>query len=105
MKTFALVSFAALAFSAAAATVKINSFYFLGNGDSRVAELCGTVSDATTSPSYVQITVDPNTGRQGHYNTLAGKDGKFCALVLTYRGTANVSILDSEVAVNAEARR
>ena len=86
----ALLSLSAMAF--AAPSVKIDSYTYTGQG-LRTAELCGTVSDMTTSPTFVQITVDESSKQQAIYNTLAGPSGKFCVVVVTYRGTAIVKAL------------
>lgn len=67
--------------------VKITSYTYI-NQERKVAELCGVVLNPSATPSYVQITVDYNTKRPATYNTVAGPDGKFCSVVVTYYGTA-----------------
>lgn len=68
-------------------TTKITSFVYI-NQERKVAELCGVVSNPTTTPTFIQITVDETSKRPATYNTLAGADGKFCSVVVTYYGTA-----------------
>lgn len=83
-----------------AATVKVTSFQYvrMGNTQGPVAELCGAVEGATAAPTFVQVTVDHNTSKPGHYNTLAGTNGKFCMTVVTYRGTAEAALIGGEKA-------
>jgi hypothetical protein len=87
---FSLLSFSALA--SAAPTVKIDSYTYTSQGV-RTAELCGTVSNMTATPTFVQITVDESSKQPAVYNTLAGPNGKFCTLVVTYYGTAIATAL------------
>jgi hypothetical protein len=77
----------------AAATVKITSFTYPAQGQV-YAELCGLVEGAETSPNYVRVVVDHKSNRPGIYNAIAGKDGKFCVTVTTYRGTAEATIME-----------
>lgn len=77
---------------ATAASVKIDSYTYSAQ-NSKVAELCGTVTGATTTPSFVQITVDYNSKQPAIYNTIANANGKFCTLVVTYYGTATATAL------------
>lgn len=70
-----------------AADVKISSFTYV-NKERRLAELCGTVTNASGPSTFVQITVDETSKRPATYNTFAGPTGKFCAVVVTYYGTA-----------------
>lgn len=73
-------------------SVKITSFTYTASG-SKVAELCGTVSNVQTTPTFVQVTVDYQTKRPAIYNTIANAEGKFCLTVVTYRGTAEAKVL------------
>ena len=75
------------AFAQNTARVEITSFVYTGQ-ERKTAELCGVVSNATSTPTFIQITVDERSKRPATYNTLAGPDGKFCAVVVTYYGTA-----------------
>ncbi len=69
-----------------------------------LAELCGMVEGATASPSFVRVLVDPKSKNPASYNTLAGIDGKFCLAVITYRGTADVSVIGAKETTKAEAK-
>lgn len=66
----------------------------------RVAELCGRVAGANQAFTAVRIVVDYKTKRPGVYYALAGKDGFFCATVVTYYGIAQASaeLLGQQVA-------
>lgn len=98
----ALIVFAALTLSTGimAATVKVTSFVYLRSGEPQ-AELCGTVEGATASPTFVRAQIDHRSNRPATYNTLAGADGKFCISVVTYRGTAEVTLFDTTASVEA----
>jgi hypothetical protein len=72
-------------------SVKITSFNSESVG-SRVAEICGVVSDPVTPQTVVKVIVDYKGSRPGTYNVLAGADGKFCTVVVTYRGEASASL-------------
>lgn len=89
MRKLILLSLALVSFSAFAEgpSAKITSYVYI-NQERKVAELCGVVSDMTSTPTFVQITVDERSKRPATYNTLAGADGKFCTVVVTYYGTA-----------------
>ncbi len=89
MRKLMLLSLALLSFSAFAEgpSVKITSYVYI-NQERKVAELCGVVSNAATTPTFVQITVDETSKRPATYNTWAGADGKFCSVVVSYYGTA-----------------
>lgn len=93
MKLLATFAVAALTASIAAAEPKVTvgSFVLIAP-NSRVAEICGSVSENGGDFTAVRIIVDPNSRRPGLYNVLAGKDGKFCAVVITYFGTAKASV-------------
>lgn len=71
--------------------VEITSFVLTGSR-TRTAELCGKVTGSTREWLAVRVAVDPKTERPGIYNTLVGKDGKFCTTVVTYAGEADASI-------------
>ena len=81
-----LISFSALAET----TVSITSYVYT-NQERIVAELCGQVKEATSAVTNVQIIVDHNSKRPATYNTIAGADGKFCTVVVSYYGTAKAS--------------
>ncbi|MBC7712578.1 MAG: hypothetical protein H7177_04540 [Rhizobacter sp.] len=86
ISAMSLMSFAALAET----SVEITSYIYT-NQERRVAEICGVVKEAASTPSYVKIVVDYNSKRPATYNTLAGADGKFCQVVVSYYGTAQAS--------------
>lgn len=94
MRKLMLLALSLVSFNAFAEgpTAQIKSFVYI-NQERKVAELCGVVTDATTTPTFVQITVDERSKRPATYNTLAGPDGKFCSVVVTYYGTAVVKAL------------
>jgi hypothetical protein len=88
-----------------AATVKVTSFNYVLSGASSpfnpLAELCGVVEGSTSSPTFVHALIDVRSKNPGSYNTVADRDGKFCLAVITYRGTADVTVLDEEGVTNA----
>jgi hypothetical protein len=94
-KTWLGLALVVSAFSAGAAfaddaKVEINSFVYVNNAG-RVAEICGKVTGASAA-TLVRIVVDVNTSNPGIYNVMAGKDGQFCSVVASYRGTANATL-------------
>jgi hypothetical protein len=101
MKKILGVAVLSLSFSSIAATIKITSFNFIR---SPLAELCGQVSETTTSPTFVNVTVDRGSKNPGAYNTVAGTDGKFCMAVITYRGLADASIIGGTSTAKASIR-
>jgi hypothetical protein len=72
-------------------TVAITSFV-AANDNTPVSEICGKVTGATSEFSVVRILVDPKSKTPGFYNTVAGSDGAFCAVVMTWQGTATASV-------------
>lgn len=104
MKLVSILLFCLLSFSAFGATVKVGSFNYIRtsqNFSSPLAELCGSVSGATSSPTFVRVHVDPQSSNSAIYNTLAGDDGKFCLALITYRGRAEVSLIGQEGSTTA----
>lgn len=85
--------------STLAASIKINSFYFIRSGEP-LAELCGTVTDGA-NPTFIRVIVDSGSRKPGIYNTIAGSDGKFCLPMITYYGKAEASIMGEEKKVEA----
>lgn len=100
MKKLIALAALTLSMSSFAATVRVTSFVYLRSGEPQ-AELCGTVEGATASPSFIRAQIDHRTNRPATYNTIAGTDGKFCLSVVTYRGTAEVSLFESTTAVES----
>jgi hypothetical protein len=78
---------ASSAFAETSSAVKITSYTYI-NQERKVAELCGVVLNPTSNATFVQLTVDYNSKRPANYNTVAGPDGRFCTVVVTYFGTA-----------------
>lgn len=91
--------------SSLAATVRITSFNYVRTSSdsfhSPLAELCGVVEGQTTVPTFVSIKVDPGTNKPASYNTLGDANGKFCMAVITYRGTAEVSVTGETLTTQA----
>ena len=80
------------------AKVEITSFVY-ADSRTRAAELCGKVTSTHgAATSIVRVAVDPNKGKPGIYNVLAGGDGLFCATVVTYTGTATASLVGQPAA-------
>lgn len=108
MKTLMAVALFVLSMTAFAASVKVTSFNYVRTGTNDMgnplAELCGLVEGATAAPSYVQVLVDPKSKNPASYNTLAGSDGKFCLAVITYRGTADVSLIGQKDVTKAAVK-
>ena len=95
------------AFSSFAASVKITSFNYIrvdSDLNHPLAELCGKVEGATTSPTFIKVLIDPKSKEPASYNTFAGEDGKFCLSVITYRGNAEVSLVGGNSSVEALVR-
>lgn len=96
MKKILAFSLLLSSFSAFSASVKVTSFRYVriaSEINHPLAELCGLVSDATSFPTFVKVLIDPKSKGPASYNTIAGKDGKFCLAVITYHGNAEVSVL------------
>ncbi|MBC7427840.1 MAG: hypothetical protein H7336_04450 [Bacteriovorax sp.] len=86
ISAMSLMSFAALAET----SVEITSYIYT-NQERKVAEICGVVKEPASTPSYVKVVVDYNSKRPATYNAIAGADGKFCQVVVSYYGTAQAS--------------
>ncbi len=90
-KLMMVLALTLLSGTAMAANVKITSFNYV-NQERRVAELCGVVTDSEGPATLVQITVDERSKRPATYNTMAGPNGKFCTVVVTFYGTASAEV-------------
>lgn len=77
-----------------AAEVKITSFLYTGTR-STTAELCGKVSGKSELPVIVDVTVDPKRNNPGSYTVIPAVSGKFCTVVSTESGNADVSLIGS----------
>jgi hypothetical protein len=71
--------------------VKIDSFFYLGEKNS-AAEICGTVLAPTGKAQMIKILVDPENKNPGYYYIWSGGDGKFCSVVSTIDGKAQVGL-------------
>lgn len=90
-KLLAIAALSLMSFAAMAETsVEITSYLYT-NSERKVAEICGVVKEATSPVTNVQIVVDYNSKRPGTYNTIAGPNGKFCTVVVSYYGTAKAT--------------
>lgn len=108
MKTSLIVLSLLVSLSSFAASVKITSFRFVRIADdlnNPLAELCGLVEGATSEVTYLKVLVDSSSRNPGTYNTIAGKDGKFCLPVITYRGTADVSVFGQKSVTTKVSQR
>lgn len=104
MKTFIALVLLATSAAALSASVKVTSFNYVRTStelSSPLAELCGMVEGAVSAPSFVRVLVDPKSNNPASYNTLAGADGKFCIAVITFRGTADVSLIGAKESTRA----
>jgi hypothetical protein len=107
MKKLLALALLATSVSSFAASVKVTSFTFIRTSpeySGPLAELCGRVEGAETTPSFVKVRVDPASNNPATYNTFAGKDGKFCLTVVTYRGRADVSLEGENGSTEASVR-
>lgn len=107
MKTFLAMAVLVSSVTSFAATVKVTSFNYIRTSNelnSPLAELCGLVEGAADAPSFVRILVDPKSKNPASYNTVAGTDGKFCMAVITFRGTADVSVMGAKESVKASVK-
>lgn len=90
--------------SSYAAEVKITSFLYTGTR-STTAELCGKVSGKSELPLIVDITVDPKRNNPGSYTVIPAVSGKFCTVVSTESGNADVSLRGSTGTMRAKVGR
>lgn len=106
MKSIIAIAALLLSVSSFAATIKITSFNYVRtnqeNYPSPLAELCGQVSGATSSPTFINVKVDPSNSNPASYNTFAGVDGKFCVAVITFRGRAEATVIGGSKSVKAQ---
>ena len=104
MKKFIALALLVFSFASMAASVKVTSFNYVRNQNDQyhpLAELCGVVEGAASSPSFVQVLIDPKSKEPASYNTIAGKNGKFCLAVITFRGNAEVSLINENASTEA----
>lgn len=75
---------------------KVDSFVSTGRSTS-TAELCGHLEGATQKASHLILIVsDPKSKGPGRYVVNTTLDGKFCAVIATTVGQAEVSLLNDE---------
>ena len=77
-----------------ASGVKITNFRFLNNSTSysAAAELCGVLVAPSGKPEMIKIISDPASKGPGNYIVWTGKDGKFCSVIASYTGQAEVDL-------------
>lgn len=98
-----LIFFSSFFAHAEDAKIEITSFLYAGS-QTRAAELCGKVTGMPIASFVVaKIVVDDKSDKPGVYNTLVGKDGKFCTAVVSYYGTASASVEILGKALSPEA--
>lgn len=88
MKTFYVLTFFACSMTFAA-DVKISSFQYLGQ--SKLAELCGSIEGISKSGEFVEIVSDPKLKVPGIYVVPVSKSGKFCHVIRSISGLADVT--------------
>ena len=106
MKKFIALALTLSALNLGAATVKITRFNLVNIADDLdhpVAELCGKV-EGSTKVEFIKILVDQGSRRPSTYNTLSDEKGNFCMALVTYRGSAEVSIIGQNNPVKAELK-
>ncbi len=75
---------------------KVDSFVSTGRSTS-TAELCGHIEGATQKVShFILIVSDHKSKGPGRYVVNTTLDGKFCAVIATSTGQAEVSLLNDE---------
>ncbi|MGE0615336.1 MAG: hypothetical protein AB7P04_06825 [Bacteriovoracia bacterium] len=96
--TFGLLIWAGFSSAIAQAEVKveITSFYEVIRGG-RMAEVCGKVTGATADQlknMHVEISPDYRSKNAGHYATVVDKEGRYCAVVVTFYGEVQAEAWD-----------
>ncbi|PIP88979.1 MAG: hypothetical protein COW79_14605 [Bdellovibrionales bacterium CG22_combo_CG10-13_8_21_14_all_38_13] len=83
-----------LSTSAFAQNIEIKAWYKLDrfNDDDSSAEVCYTLTPATSEPSFVEITVDSGYKSEAIYSSWIGSKGSNCHVVSTRRGRVKVDI-------------
>lgn len=88
--------------SSFAVEVKVTSFLYTGTR-ARTAELCGQLTEKSELPLILDITVDLKRNNPGSYTDVPPASGKFCAVVSTESGNADVALRGiSEDAVHSK---
>lgn len=83
-------------FGASASEVRVTSFRFLNTSGafSAAAEICGEIVKSSGSPEMVTIIADPKSKGPGEYHAWAGKNGRFCSVIASFTGQAEVRLAD-----------
>lgn len=89
--------------------VKITSFRLI-TGQNQLAELCGKIivqPSVTPEPIQaglvsVEIISDFQTNAPAHYNTWSKIEGRFCQLIATYTGRAEVRIVGTSAVARTQ---
>ena len=87
-----------------AAEVKITSFLYTGTR-TRAAELCGKVTGKSEGLVVIDITVDPGRNNPGSYSAIPSSSGRFCSVVSTESGNADVALRGSSEKTRATILR
>ena len=87
-----LFVFAPIVAIATVSDVKVTSFRFLESGSrfSPAAEICGELLTPSGKAEMVKITSDPASKGPGLYYSWTGPEGKFCSIIATFTGKAEV---------------
>jgi len=96
--------FSVSAFSSSVKVTSFNQVRINETFNNPIAELCGQVESPTGPQTFITIIVDPGSRRPATYNTIAGPNGKFCLQLVTYRGTADVTIMGEKKSLRVEIR-
>lgn len=90
--------------SSFSAEVVITSFLYTGSR-TRTAELCGKVTGKSETMLIVDIAVDPGRNNPGSYTVVPAASGKFCTVVSTESGNADVVLRGSSSVVRAKLQK
>lgn len=75
-------------------SVKVTSFLPIVNSQTRLGELCGVVTGPANELSNARVSVasDPKAKKPGYYAVAVDRTGRFCVVVHTFTGTAEVAV-------------
>lgn len=80
--------------------IKVTSFRYVTEYPTRIAEICGEVLIPTTPDMRVAVKVDPGD-QEGTYTILPPESGRWCQLVLTLSGHADVTLVDGKQSLSS----